>query len=283
MAVDPSNASHVYTSTWRGLLFSSSDAGVSWSQISDSRTWANGQIYIAPSNPSVLYTTFDANDFGYTSVLTSTDGGNTWSEAGDPGGLPNGVSQLAIHPSDPNTEFVSTNLGVYKTANGTANGGATWSLAFAPVSGPLNAMGSIMINPSNPSQVYAGSDYFGFYRSLDSGSTWTLSNSGIVGASITGVQSSIPLTMYAAVQTVGILKSSDGGSTWNPIGANGTLQNLALGGLGVDPLDPNGNIFVMSAGSASTTNIYRSADGGSTLTAVDTGHSSPWYRFNPRK
>jgi photosystem II stability/assembly factor-like uncharacterized protein len=236
IAVDPTNASHVYTSTWRGLLFSSTDGGETWSQIGDARPWEH-QIYIAPSNPSVLYTTFDAYDFGYTLLLRSSDSGHTWSEAGNPGGLTRGASQLVIHPQDPDTVFVSTDIGVYQTTSG----GAAWSLAFAPIPGqpsnPLNNMQAIALNSSNTSLVYAGSVYSGLYRSFDGGSTWSASNSGIADSSITGIAicTANPSTIYASVQTAGIMKSNDGGATWAPIAANLMLQDQVLGALGLMP------------------------------------------------
>lgn len=91
MAVDPTNANRVYTSTFRGRLFRSDDAATTWYQIADNGTWANSQIYVAPSSPNVLYTTHDEMWFGRGSFLKSADYGDTWTSIGRPASLREGV------------------------------------------------------------------------------------------------------------------------------------------------------------------------------------------------
>ena len=280
IAVDPTNANRVYTSTWRGFLFRSDDAAATFTQISDSGIWANGQMYIAPSSPNVLYMTHDERFFGRGTILKSADFGDTWANVGQPSGVPTDAGQIAISPNDPNTLYVTTGLGISKTTTG----GGNWTLILTPATLPLRSMQAIAINPSNPTQVFAGSSYFGFYLSMDSGATWFPFNNGIAGATITGIEicRDNPSIIYVGVQTIGFMKSSDGGATWNLIGTGQNLQNLSLVALGVHPQDSN-TLLVATAGGGDASNnvIWRSADGGSTFTQTIHGYAPGELRFNP--
>jgi photosystem II stability/assembly factor-like uncharacterized protein len=277
IAVDPTNANRVYTSTWRGRLFRSDDAATTWYQISDSGIWANGQIWVSPSSPNILYTTNDEYWFGRGTVLRSADYGSTWSNVGRPSGYVSDANGIAIHPTDPNTLYVTTGRGLYKTTTG----GGSWSLAFRPP-GYLGGASAVAIRPANPSNVYAGSPYTGFFRSLDAGVTWSQQNTGIAAASITGIEicRDVPSTIYAAAQGVGYFKSTDGGATWSVIGAAQGFQDHYLGGLGVHPQNPN--ILVTSTSDATAGRIWRTTDGGvNFVPANPIGYGSGWFRFNP--
>ena len=280
LAVDPTTPARIYTSTWRGNLFRSDDGGSTWT-LTDNGFWANGQIYVAPSNRNILYMIYDELNFGRGTIIKSTDTGNSWSAVGRPTGNPGGVAQLAIHPTNPNIVYATTNLGLSKSTDG----GLTWSMLLTPGTLPLRLMYGLAINPGNPAQVFAGSNYFGFYRSMDSGASWFLFNNGLAGATITEIEfcRDNPAYVYAGVQTVGFLKSGDGGATWNPIGTAQGLQNHAVGGIAVHPNDPSTVLVGTQAGNDTTTaNIWFSSDGGSTFSAVANGYAPGMFRFNPR-
>jgi photosystem II stability/assembly factor-like uncharacterized protein len=279
MAVDPTNSQNAFTNTWRGLLFKTTNGGTSWTQISDSNTWASNQIFIAPAIPCVMYMIHDQSSFGRGTVLRSADCGNTWPAVASPDGTPNDTYSLAISPSDVtgNTVYAATGQGVYKTTNG----GNTWTKLFAPSTGPAT-MYPVSLDPTNASRVYAGSTISGFYRSTDGGSTWTQQNSGIAAATIHGLDlsprtsPSPPYTIYAGISGQGFTKSTDTGSTWT---ACGNFQNDFLSSLGVHAQNPNTVNLSFYDGSQSY--IWHSEDGCSTFPNQTAGYSPGWFRFNP--
>ena len=276
MAVDPSNASRVYTSTWRGYLFRSDDAATTWTRIADAGTWANGQIYVARSAPHVLYTTHDEFWFGRGTILKSTDYGNNWSNAGRPNpSLASDAGELAIDPADPNVVYASSSLGVHKTTTG----GGSWPRVFSPAAGQTY-MASVAVEAGNAARVYAGSYYSGFYRSPDSGVTWTQHNTGIASASVTGldISRSAPSVIYMGAQNAGFFKSADGGLTWNSIGAAYGFPGHSTGPVSVNPQNPDSLVLMTSFGGASR--IWRSLDGGATFAVTNTGYGPSFIRHN---
>jgi len=272
LGVSPTNADVAYATTWRGQLFQTSDGGANWSAIGGSGIWAPGSpIYVAPSNPNVLYITNDGATFGRGTVLKSTDGGNTWSDAGAPDGRASDVGQLAISPTDPNTVYATTNLGLYKTITG----GGTWNLVFA-APGAFPSVTSIALDVSR-SSIYAGTPYSGFYRSGDSGSTWSQQNTGIAGATFAGLEvcSSDPTTAYAGAVGVPLMKTVDGGSTWSTIGQ--AFNSQILTALACNPQDPSS---VLVGAEAASANVWQTTDGGATFHSV-ASYEPYWIAFNP--
>ena len=280
LAVDPVNANRVYTGTWRSALFRSDDGASTWSQ-TNGGVWANGQIVVAPSDGTTLYMTHDELNFGRGTIMKSTDSGSTWNAVGRPTGNPGGVSNLAIDPTHPNIVYATTNLGLAKSTDG----GQTWNMVLTLGSLPLRYMIGLAINPANAAQVFAGSNYFGFYRSLDSGGTWFPFNNGISGATITGIEfcRDSPSNVFAGVQTEGYFRSADAGVTWSSIGAGQGFQNHVIGGIAVHPHDPTTVIVGTTAGlDTNSSNIWRSSDGGSTFSTVANQYAPASFRFNPQ-
>ena len=88
---------------------------------------------------------------------------------------------LAIDPQTPDTVYVGTNYGMYKSTNG----GATWSA----INNGLTAdsqIRSLAIDPQTPSTIYAGGVTFEFlkplgevYKSTNGGADWIAINSGL--------------------------------------------------------------------------------------------------------
>ena len=276
MAVHPTNPSIAYTCTWRGLLFKTTNAGVSWSQISTSQLWAAGQIWIAPSNPAILY--MSQESFAGPTLLRSADSGNTWTVVASPDGTNSYVGQVAISFTDTtgNTVYATTGLGVYKSTNS----GVSWTRVFAPPG--VTGMNSVAVDPTNGARVYAGSSSSGFYRSLDGGSTWAQQNTGIAAATVTDI-SLVPNapaanTIVTGIQGVGVEKSTDSGNTWSPIEAGIGFENQSLGPVAVSPSNPK---IILVSGSDTANHLWRSVDGGATFRDAATGYGLVSLRFDP--
>lgn len=223
----------------------------------------------------------------------------TWSEVGpqlidtngtDPEKYAAGrVLSLASTKPDSNNQ--------YTLYSGTADGGVWKSsdagLDWTPLTDTqFNSLviGALAVDPSNNATVYAGtgdaansSEFFGygFYKSTNSGATWTQYNNDANGndlftgrtVSAIAVDPTNSNLVYAALvngQTqaeVGVLVSTNGGQTWTENTGTGTLDGKPVSDL---TIDANGNLYaaVVDSGKAS---VYYSNDHGTSWTPVSTG------------
>ena len=94
------------------------------------------------------------------------------------------IAAIAVHPTDPNTIYVApAGGGVWKTTNATTSGAG---LSWTPLTDAQTtlSMGAIVIAPSNPLVIYAGTGEAnnagdsnfgrGILVSADGGNTWAL-------------------------------------------------------------------------------------------------------------
>jgi hypothetical protein len=182
------------------------------------------------------------------------------------------VVDIAIDPSGTTdqTIYIATNDGgVWKTTNG----GASW----APKTDFRESlsMGALVIDPSNPSIVYAGtgnrfdggttfSKGVGIYRSTDGGDTWTT-----VGASVLAGQVIIRMVMPASGTILvathsGLYRSVDSGTHFGnnaPSYDNGLpVLTGFITDLHLDTVTPT-TVYAAVAGSG----IWKSTDSGATF------------------
>ena len=99
-----------YMGATGGGVWKTTDAGISWKNVSDGffKSGSVGAIAVAPSDPNVIYAgmgehcirieTFASGD----GVYKSTDAGKTWSHIG----LPNSRNIAAIHVDPPDPDIV---------------------------------------------------------------------------------------------------------------------------------------------------------------------------------
>jgi photosystem II stability/assembly factor-like uncharacterized protein len=104
-------------------------------------------------------------------VLVSRDSGKTWrSVDGVPRDVP--INVIAQDPARPDRVFVGTKQALFMSHNG----GATWSRRGGNV--PFGDFTSILINPRNGDEIFAGNAYQtsetggGVFRTTDGGQTW---------------------------------------------------------------------------------------------------------------
>ena len=130
-------------------------------------------IAVDHSNPNTVYILTGDGDGAHTysiGIMKSTDGGATWNSTGLSWGVTNFVRgfKLLMHPTNSSIMYAATNIGIIKTTDGWA----TWS----------NVLGGnfrdIEFKPGTPTTVYA-TTFDRFYRSTNSGSNWTLINTGL--------------------------------------------------------------------------------------------------------
>jgi photosystem II stability/assembly factor-like uncharacterized protein len=160
---------------------------------------------------------------------------NTWTSIGPHGGY---ARALAIDPQTPDTVYVGTTAGVFKTTNG----GANWSAANSGLPRGYFPR-SIAIDPQRPNIVYVGGacgtyGACGMFKSTDRGANWSPINSGLESTVIVveslAVDPQNSDTLYAGTTACfqtsgtpgwvagadnlcyrpGLFKSTDGGASW---------------------------------------------------------------------
>lgn len=182
-------------------LYLSSNGGIDWYDaqlLSEDGTFADQAVY-APSRPNTIYAAV-RTAAGSPAVYKSLNGGLTWTKAGAPtsaNSVVSNISGLAVHPTKPNTLYAATSFpGIFKSVNG----GASWTrLMNAPPGGSC-----IALNPSDPEDVFVGTDR-GIFHSADDGATWTDISDGLTLKSIAWLEvDGQARLLYAAVRGGGI-------------------------------------------------------------------------------
>jgi photosystem II stability/assembly factor-like uncharacterized protein len=201
-------------------------------------------LIVDPRHPGTVYAATGAG------VDKTTDGGTTWAPAHH--GIPDGFSvrALAIAPSSPRTLYAATGVGnaaIYKTTDG----GVSWALAA-----PDPVASTLVVDPSNPAIVYAGTGS-GAFKSTDGGKTWeALALPWSVNA--WAIVSSTPRTLYAATNG-GLYKSSDGGASWAAVPG---LGNAPIFSLAIDPTAVSTLYAAAVEQPGSTVGVWKTVDAG---------------------
>ncbi|HET9794969.1 MAG TPA: hypothetical protein VFS34_10940 [Thermoanaerobaculia bacterium] len=264
VAASKSSPSIVYAATGSSI-FKSVDSGVSWSSLTS--IGIDQQVFPAlavdPTNPSIVYTATDEKG-----VLKTTNGGSSWTPS-NAGITTRGIDCFAFLPSSSQTIYAGTDSGIFKTTDG----GAHWA-AFGDTSA-MSTVRSLAIDPANPQTMFAGTDD-GIFRSTDGGGHW----SDVSGGSNSFLETQIhQIAIDPAAHTRvylatgnGVWKSTDGGATWTEI--DGSIPSTF--GRPDSPaivIEPGSKIDVAAVGTqiGPGNGVYRSTDGGTTWTALDSG------------
>src|SRR5947209_18559273 len=182
MAIDPTNPNIAYvagpdiddpSNTYKAI-YKSTDGGTSWSITKHSiRYYAiHNVLAIDPISPNIIYA---AGSVGNGTVWKSIDNGRSWSIVDVGPDYRSTVLSLVIDPTNTNVIYAGTSgQGLYRSIDG----GATWS-AFRDELPFYNTrddgqhdffgISSIMIDPINPSIIYAGT-HGGVFKSSNGGS-----------------------------------------------------------------------------------------------------------------
>ncbi|GAC1584975.1 MAG: hypothetical protein NVS3B19_01810 [Ginsengibacter sp.] len=174
-----------------------------------------------------------------------------------PAGMSGRVTAIDVVLSNPDEIYVGTaSGGVWKTENG----GTTWSPIFDDQ--PILNIGSLAIQQSNPSVIWAGTGEGnprnsvsigeGIYKSIDGGKSWRLmglkktrnihrviidpTNPNIVYAGAIG-------NPYSEHSDRGVFKTIDGGETWTRMLYTNDTSGVA--DMIMDPKNPNKLIVAM--------------------------------------
>jgi|GEM_PF-5337710 len=193
IAVDPTNTSVMYVSTWSGGVYKSTDGGLTWQNLTSGFHAGGASDVIVPkTDPQTVYAGLvpsGGSGKSTAGVYKSTDGGAHWKlmnglESGTSvGGKDvNGTFQAAIRlesSSVSGTVYVaiytadqSGNLLIkrYKTTNG---GGKWTKLAASPGNPEQRPWHFLLaVDPKDAKHVFAN-DAYALFQSTDGGQTWS--------------------------------------------------------------------------------------------------------------
>lgn len=204
-------------------------------------------------------------------IYRSTDGGENWDEV-----LSNlVVSALAVSPNYANDRTVwtavstySTHLGIYRSQDG----GSTWN-PLAPGVYPQSIVPSP--NFAVDQTLFAGTPTGGLQKSQNGGATWTplATQPWITALAVSpayGASQTVIIGAQASSSDPGaIYRSTDGGATWEELAtgipASQDGQDLTVADLS---FAVDGSILAGAHYGGAEGAVYRSADGGTTWTAV---------------
>jgi photosystem II stability/assembly factor-like uncharacterized protein len=312
IAVNPTNANIVYVGTAQGGLYRSTNGGTNWTRMMDNAlSLAIGAIAIAPSQPDTVYVGTGEPNFSVDSffgvgvyridnastaspTLSGPFNQNTAAVDVMTGAA---VSGIAVHPTDPNTIFVSTTfglggiggifpttlpaLGLYRSTNAAgASPTFTKLTLFAGNSNLLN-VSDVVIDPSDPNTVICVTgDAFGVASSAQRG-IYRSTNALAVAPTFTLEQnlntfdrSELAIARVAGVTTVYAASGLGAGQVWRSTNAGDTFamtidNNFCTPQCFYDvaiDVDPTNAANVYLGGSPSLV-FGRSADSGATFTA----------------
>lgn len=247
--VFPGNNNIMYACSASGGLWKTTNGGTTWStntdQLGDLTT---SDIAINPEKTNIMYLAMgDADgaqsiypDPATIGVLKSYDGGVTWNATGlayslyTAGANYYDVAELLIDPDDTSVILAATTFGIWRSANS----GATWTQTSA-----ATWFHSMEFHPENPAIVYAASSNVisgvgaNFYRSLDTGKTWTNLTSGLPSnANAEGFEIAVTAADTALVYVLatrsneydyqGLYVSTNDGGTFTKQSGNPTVPNI---------------------------------------------------------
>jgi photosystem II stability/assembly factor-like uncharacterized protein len=298
VAVSPTTPATVYTGYFPGdspatpafgRLAKSTDGGSTWNAADAGLSYVDVRaVAIDPANPSRIYAGMGGATSGIP-VFTSADGGANWTsfaqfDLSGPAASYGWISYLLVTPASPNSIYAAatTNNGYYGLFK-TKDGGSNWirSGSNATLGGQSTTV--MALDPANSNTIYLGQDAsLGcgcavLYKTVDGGSTWTLSYSWDDGNDTSplnglAIDPGNQATLYAGNEE-GAFQSADGGASWSSIGLSMGVSSLAL-----DPGDPN-TIFAAAGGaatyfSAGFLGLFKSTDGGANWVPINNGLAS---------
>ncbi len=286
-----------YMGTAGGGVWKTSDAGLTWENISDGFFHATsiGAVTVAPSDPNVIYVgTGEACIRGVMTshgdgVYKSTDAGKTWENIGLES--TSQISEIRVHPTNPDLVYVaaqgnpygpSQDRGIYRSDDG----GANWErVHFVNESSGANNLSMDVTNPRvlyaafwdhdrDPWFVRSGGDGSGIWKSTDGGDSWSRLEKGLpklmgkIGVSVSPANNQV---VYAIVEAEGkeggLYRSNDGGSSWKQQTSERMLHTRSWYYMHVFAHPTNENtVFVLNAP------FMKSIDGGKTFSNIMVPH-----------
>ncbi len=236
------------------VLFASTGAGI-YVTIDDGGTW-----YLSNSTPSGLML---SDGLGYVfyaigvhgGLYATQDAGTSWFGVLD--GFQNVFvgTLAAVNNSNTSVLYAGSDFGPWITASQ----GNSWGL----VPDFKRSIFELIADPSNPRNLYIGTEKDGVWKSTDAGFNWSQSSTGIVPRQINGIAQSpaAPNVIYAATAT-GLYISRDQANSWSTATSS---QLPSMYCVAADPLR-----YVVAYSGSINGSVFKTIDGGYTFYPLST-------------
>ncbi|MCA0133795.1 VPS10 domain-containing protein [Winogradskyella alexanderae] len=286
-----------YMGSTGGGVFKTTDAGITWNNISDGffKMGSVGAIAVSESDTNIVVV--GMGEHAARGVMTSMgdgvyksmDAGKTWEHLGLE--KSRHISDVIIHPQNPDIIFVTAQGAQYAPTNErgiyrTMDGGKTWERILFINS--TTGASSLSMDMNNPRILYAsmwqhrrypwliesGGEHSGLYKSVDGGDTWNKLEEGLpetFGKSGISVSRANSERVFAVIEAEGekggVYRSDDAGETWNQVNSN--RVNIARSWyymeVFADPQNEN-VVYVLNAP------VMKSIDGGRSFSNIPVPH-----------
>ena len=296
-----------FMGTTGGGLWKTTDAGISWNNVSDGyfNTGSVGAVSVSESDNNIVVV--GMGESPVRGVMTSSgdgvyksrDGGDTWEHLGLE--KTKHISQIIIHPNNTDIMYTAaqgspyegtTERGIYKTTDG----GATWEkVLFVD---KMSGANDLAMDYSNPRVLYAsfwdhqrlpwyvrsGGNGSGIWKTTDGGENWKKLTDGlpkkVMGKIGVTVSRANPNLVYAIIESDegGLYRSEDAGESWVLVNEDRVLRARSWYYMHIfaDPSDEN-IVYVLNAP------MMKSIDKGKTFSNIQVPHGDNHHLWiNPK-
>src|SRR4030081_3277377 len=215
LAYDAHNPNHILLGTCTGQMFSSEDAGRTWSRLArlGGDDYVLDHISIDHQNPKRIYVSaWSVSSQQIGEVFRSKDGGRNWETL--PAMHGKSIRAMAMYHADSRILVAGALDGVYRSKDG----GDSWERMSHANHADIKNIESIAVDPKDPNTVYAGTWHLA-WKTSDGGANWQQIKKGMIDDSDVFsviVDHSNPSVVFASACS-GIYKSESAGNQFSKI------------------------------------------------------------------
>ncbi len=215
LAYDARNPDHILLGTSTGQMFTSNDAGRTWSRLArlGGDDYVLDHISIDPQDSNRIYVSaWSVSSQQTGEIFRTRDGGRNWDTL--PAMHGKSIRALAMHKGDSKVVVAGALDGVYRSNDG----GDTWQRLSPANSADIKNIESIAVDPKDPNTVYAGTWHLA-WKTSDGGAIWhninmvMIDDSDVFSVIVDHDNSSV---VFASACS-GIYRSENGGNLFTKI------------------------------------------------------------------